>query len=132
MATTARPGRFSACANHSRSTTPFASTGRTSTGAPAFAAASATHGCSVADTINRSQPAASALAMPWALASVPPLLNTTAVGSAPTSSPTCARAVSTRALARLPAAWTAEGLPLSARALAMISSTSGRTRPEAL
>ena len=70
--------------------------------------------------------------MPWALASVPPELNTTAVGSAPTRSATCARAVSTRARARRPAAWTADGLPLSARALAMISNTSGRTRPEAL
>ena len=61
-----------------------------------------------------------------------PLPNTTAVGSAPTSSATWARAVSTRARARRPAAWTAEGLPLSARALVMASSTSGRTRPDAL
>ena len=36
------------------------------------------------------------------------------------------------AFARRPAAWTADGLPLSARARAITSCTSGRTRPEAL
>ncbi len=95
-------------------------------------AASATHGCSDAQTINRSYPAAKALAMAWALDSVPPDEKTTDWASAPTISAKRARAVSTRARARRPAACTADGLPLSARASAIAACTSGRTRAEAL
>ena len=81
--------------------------GMVSTGLPETAAASATQGCSVAPTINRSQPAAMALRIAWALDSVPPDEKTTAVGSAPTRSATWARAFSMRARARRPAACTA-------------------------
>ncbi len=72
-----RPG---ARTSQTRSATPSASTRQSSSFAPEALAVSATASCSVAPTMIRSQPAASALSMASASASVPPLTKVTAAG----------------------------------------------------
>ena len=80
----------------------------------------------MAPMISGAKPAATALSMARALASVPPLVNTRLCGSAPTKRATVARAVSTSERAARPLAWTDDGLAPMASARATASAASGR------
>jgi len=66
------------------------------------------------------------------LASVPPLVNTTCAGRAPTSAATCSRAVSSSARAARPKPCTDDGFPTVASASVMAAATAGRTGAVAL
>ena len=86
----------------------------------------------MAEMIRRPAPAATALSMARALASVPPLVKTTVEAGAAIRAATSALACSTRARAARPAACTEDGLPTLARACATASAASGRTGAVAL
>ena len=61
------------------------------------------------------------------LASVPPEVNTTLRGSAPTSAATCSRAVPRSAAPRGPRAWTDDGLPQTSSAATTAARACGRS-----
>ncbi len=119
-------------ASQARSATPFASTGSTSTAAPEALAVSRTLSCSMAETISRRAPAATALSMAMALASVPPLVKITVEAGAAIRAATSSRAFSTRSRAARPLAWTDEGLPTFCSAAIMAAWACGRTGAVAL
>ncbi len=103
-----RPGR-SRPASRSGSTRPRPSTGARSTRAPASAsaqaAASSTAWCSTAEQTRCRSSGGRASTVPLTArlsASVPPEVNTTSAGAAPTRAATCSRAVSTAARAARP------------------------------
>ncbi len=79
--------------------------------------------------MGRRTPAAMALSMASALASVPPLVKVTASALTPTSAATSARARSTAARASRPAAWTDDGLPPIASAQAPLPRLAGGSGP---
>ncbi len=116
--TTAGPAARAASSASSR-TTPLPSTGRTSSSPPSRAtawAAASTALCSVAHTAARiRRPAARAASAPPITArlsaSVPPEVNTTWLGSAPTAAATLRRASSRPARAARPNRWALDGLP---------------------
>ncbi len=83
-------------------------------------------------TIRRFDPAATALSMARALASVPPLVKITVEAGAAIKAATSALACSTRARAARPAACTDEGFPPSSSARATAAAASGRTGDVAL
>jgi hypothetical protein len=91
-ATNGRPSagvqRPSRAASQPRSETPFESTGRTSTSTAEARAVAATVSCSMALTISRRAPAATALSSAVAFASAPPEVKTTEDDGAPTSAAT--------------------------------------------
>jgi hypothetical protein len=72
------------------------------------------------------------LASAWLLASVPPLVNMTASGLAPTSAATLALARSSARRAARPKACTEDALPIRPSSSAIASITSGRTGALAL
>ncbi|MEJ0043512.1 MAG: hypothetical protein WDM81_15410 [Rhizomicrobium sp.] len=67
-----------------------------------------------------------------ALASVPPLVNTTSPALAPAKAATCSRASATRAATARPAAWPEDGLPHRSSALSTEAFASGRSGDVAL
>ena len=99
---------------------------------PEAAAVSIMLGCSIAETISRLEPAATALSIASALASVPPLVNTTVEAGAAIRAATSERACSSTACAARPAAWTDDGLPTRSRTAVTAAMASGRTRAVAL
>ena len=74
-----------------------------------------------------SRPAPVAGASASMLASVPPDVNTTLRGSAPTRAATSARASSIMRRAARPSAWTDDGLPTTSRAAVMAARACGRS-----
>ena len=101
-----RPDRLEQLGQPSRSITPCRSTGIRS----ASGAAARTESCSIAET----SLAPLTLCNAWLFASVPPLVNTTASGGAPTSAATDSRASLEQPAGARPARWTEEGLPVLA------------------
>ena len=79
----------------------------------------------MADTKSRSRAAAGASAN--VLASVPPEVNTTLRGCAPTSAATCSRASSISRCAARPSPWTEDGLPLTSSAASAAARASLRS-----
>lgn len=67
-----------------------------------------------------------------ALASVPPEVNTSSAPSAWMAAAMAARDCSSKARARLPNAWTEDGLPAAESASTMAATTSGRAGAPAL
>src|SRR5262249_43588862 len=91
---------------------PPAATGTRSTAAAGNRPPASTEGCSIAETKSLSRAVASiAGASANMLASVPPEVNTTLRGSAPTSAATLSRACSIRRRAARPSTWTEDGCP---------------------
>ncbi len=111
---------------------PLANTGQPSTMWPCAMALCSVLACSARPTIGSRAPAATALSMARALASVPPLVKVTEPSLAPTNRATSPRDRSTAARAVRPAAWTEDGLPPIARAQATASAASGRIGAVAL
>jgi hypothetical protein len=89
-----------------------------------FATAFSTLSCSTEETSTRFRPLPSIAML---LASVPPDVNTTSAGKAPTSAATWRRAPSIRLRAVRPAQCTDEGLPPARSAAAMASNAAGRS-----
>ena len=104
----------------SRSTTPSGSTGINAAPAPAMS----TDSCSTVETRMRSRPEPLRARL---LASVPPLVNTTSAGAAPTRAATASRASSTARRTARPKPCTDEALPVSDRAAATASAAAGLT-----
>ena len=131
-----RAGRRAGRRGPRRSIRPAPSTGIVSTAPGPKRWPAETQGCSVAPISRRvgagrpwrrSAPDSTAFA-----ASVPPLVNTTRAGAAPTRLASASRAASTAARACRPSAWIEEGLPGSSSARATAADTSGRTGEVAL
>jgi hypothetical protein len=108
-----------ACSTCSAVTAPWARGERICTGAPSSRSRSAgrsTASCSVADVTRPAgcpsvEAAASTPFKAMLSASVPPLVNTISLGSAPSTSATCVRASSSATRARRPIWCTEEALP---------------------
>ncbi len=123
---------FIRSSSQSRSIRPLARTGQPSAMSPLVMQVAKALACSAKPTTGRRKPAAMALSIAKALASVPPLVKVTEPSLAPTRLATWPRARSIAARAVRPAEWTEEGLPPIARAQATASAASIRIGAVAL